>query len=466
MNILMHTIHFTRNWLTKSTKWVKRISRHPGIFLMLILFIGCEEEGGFLGRQLLPSDDNIQVGYENNFDITASTESIPPQYTFGVDTFLVGNLNDEKFGTLNASFASEITYDFTVPESYVGPNVNIHSPVLNLALLNTYGKQDVFPQLNVYQLSDIPDSNYYYSNANIADFKGDTLLNNELSRKDGNFIRIPLQEHFIQHIASFIEDDTLRFTYESFKELYKGLYVEASEEEGSNTLARFHLRASYLRFTIDSDSLDSKVYTLFFYRDTTTFRANYIQHDHTNTEVENAIGKPDMNKFYVQGFSGLQGKLTIEGLDAFKNSVNSKIAVNKATLFIPFDTDDNTSDIFSRPSRLMLSLTDGEFLPGSFDSGNNFPTSIFLVDRFNGKLNTANGGYSFDISKYVQNYVNEAVSSNEVLVFVPDLRRRLNDRSVVESVRQSITRTDRAILVNDSSDREISLEVFYNKLNE
>lgn len=466
MNILMLTMRFTRNWLTKNTEWFKRFSCYPGFFLILILIISCEEEGGYLGRQMLPSDDNIQVGYENNFDITASTDHIPPQYTFGIDTFLVGNLEDEKFGTVKASFASEITYDFTVPESYVGPNVNIHSPVLNLALLGTYGKEDVFPQLNVYQLSDIPDSNYYYSDANITDFKGDTLLNKELSRKDGNFIRIPLQEHFIQHITSFIEDDTLRFTYDSFKELYKGLYVEASQEEGSNALARFHLRASYLRFTIDSDSLDTKVYTMFFYRDTITFRANYIEHDRTNTEVEDAIGEPAMNKFYVQGFSGLQGKLKIEGLDAFKNSVNSNIAVNKATLFIPFDPDDNTAALFPRPSRLMLSFTNGELLPGSFNSGNTFPTSIFFVDRFNGKLNMAKGGYSFDISKYVQDYVNEAVSSNELLVFVPDLRRQLNETAVVESVRQSVTRTDRAVLVNDSSDRKISLEVFYNKLNE
>ncbi|NBC83227.1 MAG: DUF4270 family protein [Bacteroidetes bacterium] len=447
---------------------------------MFLIISGCNEDGGHLGREILPDDDNFKLGYEGNFDITATTQSASVQWTKGVDTLLVGSMDDPVFGRTEASFIVQLIFDEQRPGVFVGENPKIHSPVLNLGYINTYGQEDIYPQLNVYELPEIPDSVNAFSNTNIAEMYKGKLLNAEPSARQGNFIRIPLQESYIQDVLEFMDTDTtLAFidttgaTLAKFTDLFPGLYIAASPEEGSNTIARISADfvASYISFTVESnvgDSVLQKTLVLPFKHDTIeTFRANYIKHDYSNSVVTDSIDKPDAQKFYIQGFDGLEGKITINGLESFRNSVNSDIAVNKATLFIPYDENDNSFGDFPRPYRLMLSFPDGQFLPGSFNPSNSFPASIVYVNRFDGILDKSAGGYHFNISGYIQEYFNGGITSNELIVSIPDLpatRSANSNNIVVQTIRPSMTHPDRVILENSTSGKNITLEVIYNEL--
>jgi len=424
----------------------------------LILLNSCRKinEATTLGGDLIPPVDNIHT-----FDTTLEVETYNELFTLLNDSTRVSYntnqilgyvSNDPLFGKTDARMFLELkpaSYPFTfanLPDS-----VYIDSVVLILENAGVWGDTNVNQTVNVYELDQTnefrADTSYLlrqngltYSQLLGSRTFAPSILNDSISAyldsNTVNQLRIRLDDAFGTRLIRY-DTSAANNPYQSdsaFRTKFKGFAIQA--QAGGNALMRFNLTGAntklgiyykYEKKSATNPDLDTTVAYFNFktfdtYGTNGSASANYITRDYTGTPIQTAQGGTASDpEVFIQNAPGSFARIKIPGLAGLSNRV-----VHRAELVMEqiYDISDSTFP----PRYLMLDVYDPalsayRFMPYdfTFDVQGNPALGSFGAAPIDAKnqLGQTIKTWHFNLSRYVQNVVNQREQAYEMRLFAP-----------------------------------------------
>ena len=386
--------------------------------LFLIVLISCKKNG-----ELYPefNNENLSIHFTDTLNVVTTLvkdDSIP---TLSAGANLLGIYNDSVFGPASASFYTEITLNGS--NVNFGTNPLIDSVVLSMKYVSSnslYGSIITQQTVDVYRLDENLSKSDYYSNESLSYssyptplgsltfLPTDTLVqviqNADTTWQDAHE-RIRLSDAFGQDIlnagagTNTIADNT------ELLSLVKGLYITPSTTVSTTTLAPsegsilyFDMNSSLSTLTIfyRNDGIGTeKSYSFLINSESKKF--NHFEHNYSNTEIGKQLNglSHDSTLTYVQAMGGLKTKIVIPNL---KNlGKDGKIIINKAELvFNVSDVGNNLAPIENLALTGINAEGQATFLIDYFEG----------ADYFGGKYDETNRTYTFNISRHIQDLIN------------------------------------------------------------
>lgn len=390
--------------------------------LWLLVFAGaffsCKKREG----NIIIDGQGQGLGYDlirtDTFSLEASTireDSLPGN---GLPYSLIGFMNDPVLGKTRANvFASIIlnapASDF--PNTLTPDSAILFIPIING--LNFYGDKNAVQQWDIHPLISQFSSGSVYYQSDKPDYdknvktiwSGNAYPNSSDSFRHGNGklgfkpgIRIKLSAEMAKQLMQMPKD-----AYKSDDELKKyfpGLAILPQD----NGLTSGEGGIGVYGFS-SVGVLGSRASVFLYYNDTSTFVFNFAassrivttaQTGPYPTEVTSQLN--DSTKSFpmtwVQALNGLKTWVRIPGLLNISNAKN--VAVNRAQITF-YLKDTLFSSEFMAPPRLNL------FRPAGKGSNRNFVLSDGNNLNFGGVLNEAKGTYTFNITRHVQDLMND-----------------------------------------------------------
>lgn len=378
--------------------------------------MSCKKDG-----ELFPefNNENLTIHFTDTLNIVTTLLKDDSIRTDIAGANLLGIYNDSVFGPASASFYTEITL--------AGSNVNfennavIDSVVLSMKYVGVnslYGSIVAPMNIEVYRLTQQLTASAYYSNdiltynptplgslsflPNLTDTV--QVTQNGSTTWQAAHIRIPLSNTFGQEILDAGKDANVIANNTDLKALVNGLYITPSTNVTNTTLSKsegailyLDMNSSLSTLTVfySNDNGSEKSYSFIINSESKKF--NHFEHNYTGTEIEKQLTNVanDSTLTYVQAMGGVKTKLMIPNL---KNlSSDGKIIVNKAEIIFPVsEIGDNLASI---PTLALTGI-----------NANNEAT--FLIDYFEnaayfgGTYNASNKTYTFNISRHIQDLIN------------------------------------------------------------
>ena len=340
----------------------------------------------------------------------------------------LGNSIDPVFGEVNSSIYTQIrleqSYNF-IPTGGSIDSLVVDSVILYLTVNGFYG--DINEQVfSVTQLSeDIYKDSNYYSNSSISNnsdelssgisIKTNPLMPGTFSGElvDEAILRIPLD---ISNFALPIMNESGNSTLDGndgdgeFISFFKGIKI--STNSGNNGgLYYIDMLNSYTRIRL-------------FYRDTSGTSADHdtldfdfninancayfhsVNHDYSGTIINEATTQTEtgQNQFYLQALGGVNGIITIPGLN---DLLNEQVIINKAEIIFP--CENYSFDNFSPSSNLFLTrkntVNEDEFLPDFFEG------------KMGGEYNSSDKNYTFNITRHINEIMADEIDNDTLKIF-------------------------------------------------
>ncbi len=384
--------------------------------LFLIVLISCKKNG-----ELYPefNNENLSIHFTDTLNVVTTLVKDDSISTLSAGANLLGIYNDSVFGPASASFYTEITLNGS--NVNFGTNPLIDSVVLSMKYVSSnslYGSIITPQTVDVYRLDENLSKSDYYSNESLSysstplgslTFLPDmsntvqVIQNGDTTMQDAH-VRIRLSDTFGQELLNAGKNPNTILDNTELLSLVKGLYITPSTTVSTTTLAPnegsilyFDMNSSLSTLTVfyRDDTITKKSYSFLINSESKKF--NHFEHNYTNTEIDKQLNglSHDSTLTYVQAMGGLKTKIVIPNL---KNlSKDGKIIVNKAELVF------NVSDVGNN-----LAAIEKLALTGINAEGQ----AVFLIDYFEGadyfggKYDETNRTYTFNISRHVQDLIN------------------------------------------------------------
>jgi uncharacterized lipoprotein YehR (DUF1307 family) len=330
----------------KSFQWRKVQILSATFFCITLALTACKKKETMVGKDAFDAN-----GLLNSIE----TEVPLKTYTIEEDSVvsknqlhaLLGAYNDPKFGTVDASFYTQISLDNPGSTSF-GVNPMVDSIVLSLQYTGYYGENKA-QTFEVYELADelsaISDSIYYsFTTKNVNPtnlvFPGKETITPQPSIKSvvgtdtlAAQLRIPLKNS----LATYLMDGVALGKYvtqDLFHEYFKGIYVKVSDPNppsGQGAVYYFSLSAINSKLTIYYKN-DAIAKTFSFLMNGTSVDFNHLNFNRTGKPIDNLINNPELGKaeYYAQAFTS-RAVIEMNGInDIPKNSI-----IHKAQLIVP-----------------------------------------------------------------------------------------------------------------------------------
>jgi len=404
----------------------KYIFRLSFITLLMVFVSSCEK--GILkeGGDLLPKSDLVSISSIDTlhpvsytrFDDSVRTDN--PQFSY------LGQDYSPYFGSSKAGFVSQIRLN----PKWDGLSFTVDSMKLILHILSVEGVQsDAFHSISLYEISNqiFTDSAYYsttpvpltgfkVANIPLPVLKADTI-NDILLKLPGN--GVDLGNYLVRDTSQLFYNNTIP----DFRAYFKGFYfqMDPSPDPLILSLSLVYDQKNYFNYFVlyghdDAGSIIEYTFNLDAKNKNAVF--NVFQHDFTTATLgdkmahRNTTYKDTLS--YLQSLNGVYTKIALPGLETLKKDLSfGKIAVNRARLTIPvrFDNENNTRFISkSLPASLFLRYKAGNGIKYVVPD---YSMSAVDVNHafFDGKLDSVNKVYNFNIPAYVQAYLNDATDA-------------------------------------------------------
>ena len=375
------------------------------IFLFIILFISCNknEEIGF---ETQPQQNSLHVIFEKSISIFAYSVLEDSVRTDKTILNLIGSYKDPVFGITTAGMYTQ--FRLTTTSVNFGNNPICDSIILSLAYTKEfYGDTSSLLTLNVFELNeDFYSDKPYYSNNRLATFKKN-LANysftpnlvdsvNVGTSMVGPHLRVRLNNTLGQKILNASTSDLIDNS--TFLKFFKGLYISTNKVNTNGSI-----------LYINSLSTISKL-ALYYHNTTDTLTYNFVLNDncarfntfnHHNYKDAISSFKQQTNgdtslgdyTLFLQAMAGT--KIRLKFPDVINLSTIGKIAINRAELVLKIDLGTETG--FSPPDNLSLVVINKD------NSLSFLPDIAYGEAYFGGKYNSSTNEYRFNISKYIQN---------------------------------------------------------------
>lgn len=395
------------------------------MFGVLLLFVStlvaCNSEQNDLGLGVLPEEDLINV---RNISVSDKISS----YTFSesnivsnkASTNLLGSFNDPVFGKTTAHFASQ--FRLTAFPDF-GTNAIVDSVRLYIFYKNIYGDTLTTQHLKVYEMESYldPDAEYTQdidlksmaSDIPLAEFDFNPSVELDSATQDTNYqlLTIPLDNSLGEKLLS--ADSLDMINNDVFLQYFKGLYIESEEVSGEGALVTLH--------TLPTSSFQGSALLVYYNNDENTIeleedeepdtisqaylitdysaRVSAIEHDYAGTPFFDNLDSEEVEEdlVYVQPTGGLKSRITITGLESWKDSVN--MGINKAEIVFHVDTIESDIHNYPPPSELLFTFVapdEEEYRPIDY---------YFSPYFYGGSLDTSDYTYTFNITQHVQRII-------------------------------------------------------------
>lgn len=427
MSILMPiTIFMTRFYHSiRYSTGSKSLSFHFSFILAILIaafsIAACEEDPTVIGKELLPGSDFLTI---------ESTDTITPvSYTMYDDsirsdnsaTSHLGTTWDPYFGTTTASFVSELR----LKEDWDGEAWIADSVKLHLTFSSVSGGTGGTHTLNIREIAtQLSPTEKYYSTTTVAyeDLSIDIPLPT-LKEDTVNTIVLKITEP--QFAQRLLRDTSMLFhsnKVPDFRSYFKGLrfgltstgsplMATLSLSHGGNTGVQVGNR-SYKNFFViylHNSAGTTRAYYLILDAVNRNASFNQYNHDFSTAEAGKRIQHYNDPAYrdsttYLQSLNGVYTRIVLPGLAALKSSGQfGKVAINKARLTVPFFTDDVLYTEKSAPEFLYIRYRTV--------AGPKPIVPDFNVDEhhyyYDGLVDTTNHVYNFNISSFVQFYLED-----------------------------------------------------------
>ena len=431
--------------ISSASQWRKSFLLVLTVAISSILFSGCKDENE-LGRDILPDGDYLNTIFSDTTQVLTSTVKEDSLRADELSLQLLGSDKNPVFGLSTASVYSQVNLEGTPTFSNL-PQAD--SLVLILSYSGYYGDTSAQQTINVYRLSeDMRTDSSYYSNRS---FTHDLTSIGSLNYLPQPFtkvvvdsdtvaaqIRIRLDQSLADSIILLNGTPTLSSNAD-WLSYFKGLYIESMPVNVQGAISYFSFFNSKMTLYFhDTTNVNvSKTYNFSL----TGARLNHFEHDFTGYDAGNQLADSTVNDSinYVQAMAGLKMKITFPFLKHFTDS--GSILLNRAELKI-----NATAPIipYSLPQKMYLVIKDE-------NGQNSFPLDYFESSSYyGGEINTTGDGYSFNITRQLQRYLDGVVDDTEFYLIIA--------ASGVESTR--------AIIKSGSNpNSRMKLSLSYTKLN-
>jgi len=386
------------------------------LFLLSLLLITSCEESSFVGLEIQPPSDRFDVRSVTDTEVGTSVVTRDSVRSINHTRSLLGEMNDPLFGRSAASFLTQVGISALVD---FGTDPVADSLVLYLQITGSYGDKLDPQEISIYELSElIVFDSVYYSNLDPLNmiYDQDLLGSDVYSHTQGDSI-------IALHITSKDFQDKLIFAPDSavvsigaFITYMKGLYVTAACEGETGALFTINLNHSNSRMSLfyrNTDYPDSSFRYDYIINESAN-RINLFDYDHSTAVFFDVIDQTgtDDTVFYVQGGAGIMGRLDLDHLINWRDSM--PVSINSVRLILPVEENDQNADRFPPPARLSLfERGDDGLLYGIFD--------LALGDAyFGGTYNSQLKQYNLNITNFVQSLVKGKSDRSTIYVGVRD----------------------------------------------
>jgi len=330
----------------KLFQWRKVQILSATFFCITLALTACKKKETMVGKDAFDANGLLN---STEVDIPLRTYTIEEDSVVSKNQLhtLLGAYNDPKFGTVDASFYTQISLDNPGSTSF-GVNPIVDSIVLSLQYTGYYGENKA-QTFEVYELTDdlsaVSDSIYYsFTTKNVNPtnlvFPGKETITPQPTVKSvvgtdtlAAQLRIPLKNS----LATFLMDGVALGKYATqdlFHEYFKGIYVKVSDPNppsGQGAVYYFNLSAINSKLTIYYKN-DAIAKTFSYLMNGTSVDFNHVNFNRTGKPIDNLINNPELGKteYYAQAFTS-RAVIEMNGInDIPKNSI-----IHKAQLVVP-----------------------------------------------------------------------------------------------------------------------------------
>lgn len=413
--------------------------------LSLVVLNSCNEDAGFLGRNILPPSDDVYTRFYDQTVINTKVDTGKAMLTSPNSTMLLGSMADDVFGKKKADFMTRF-YCYPVT---MGSDRTIDSMVLSLKLTHIMGDIDFKPTLRVYELTDtLAYDSIYYSDLSVANYYNPAtiLFNQEIDPRD-TLIKIHLSNSELFNRLTLAPDSVFADVLE-FGELFKGLYITTDDVTDGGSIIYLNLydtESELKMYYRDDDTTGTKTFNMFM--NAYSPRVNIYRNEYKNSRATEFMDLPDQQDtlMFISSMAGLGTRIYLEDFETWKNVDSLPVAINQAELYIPVtDTLLTNENSDNYPAKLILLSYNEE---DEFDYLRDYRMDASGY-YFGGDYNIEKNAYVFNIGMHLQSYINGDIDNlNMILVSA-----------------SNATTAERVILNSAyASDRKMELRITYSK---
>ena len=414
----MHTMTFMTN-----SFWNQQNKNHstprqgmrkiilPLIALLIPALFSCSKDPVRIGLDLLPDSDFIEVWSTDTVGIRAYTMYNEESLSSDSTRMIAGSLYDSYFGTTNCDFVTQLR----VMSPWPARAFTVDSVKLTFVPSKVSGDTTAVHYMRICETGTLlTDTTDYYSaqDPDTINFLGQYLLPKLVAN---TAVAIKLDNW----VGDYLMRDTTQFYPASdfYKEFFKGLWFGIKSE------------TSPIMVEMDASvtaSIEPLAITVFYHSDTLSYNYSFVAthravnynrftHDRTTAEPDKQIiHVNDMvtdTAVYLQTYQGVYVKLDMPSLEPFRNVDN--LAVNKARIIAPVHLDGETYKESNMPPRIYVRYrnSEGRELP--------IPDLLHDVSFMDGTYYSEKDSYLFNITTFVQKYLDGEIEEPSVEFFLP-----------------------------------------------
>lgn len=437
---------------------LKHIFGKLGVALILsfIILQSCQDSI-LVGEDLL---DNEKLVLAFNDSLKLSSKTIPGERVVtqrpGVDsrTYILGNLDDETFGSLNASLYFTNALATTKPV-YTG-NIKFDSLVLVLAYdtLGNYGVSNPVHQIEVFQLTNtFSNKDTFYSDVQFEK-NPSPLISKEVrinTRDSVSYLdhvtskivkkrpqlRLRLDDTFGQMLLSdtnLTKNDTL------LNNFLKGFYIKSTPKNGPSTFGLNLVDASLASLNgvnklVMYYTLNDTLKKEYQYPIHASTPANYT-YNRTGSKVETFLNSTNSSDslVFLQGLGGVKTVVSFDDLSFLKDKL-----INKVVLDVYVSDLGNDFNLYPAPSQLIASYKNAsgkiQFIQ---DISQPIQNGLNFVNVFGGNV-TGTGNlrkYSLNITNHIKNALKDSEYDSDLYINMLTESEVLN-RAVIYGAKHS-----------------------------
>lgn len=439
---------------------IKSLFKILPVVVAMASIVSCEEDPTTMGKGLLPGSDFVDIKAIDTLGIRSYTMYDASERTDNPSISYLGQISDPYFGTTTASFVSQLRLKYDWP----GDVAFLDSMKLILSINKVQGATDAVNKLSFYEIDrQLYTDSTYYSNTPVAHtgFSMTDIVMPALRADTINNIEIKLPN--VLFGERLLRDTAMLFhsnTKPDFRSYFKGLHFELNSGNSpslltlslvnSQSTGYFIVDRYYNNFfVLYYHDIDGNKKSYYFILDAINKNAAFNKFSHNFATAETGKKIQHINDFYrdtltyLQGLNGVYTRMVLPGLENLrKDPVFKNAAINKAKLTVPFYLDTTLYKKSSVPAQLGLRYRTKSgikpLVPDYTMTGDTYHTF------FNGRADTVNMVYVFNIPTFVQKYLED--TSGDLL---PELE-------VIEG-----STTKNIILKGNSSKKPVKLDLTY-----
>ena len=368
------------------------------VLIVALTLFSCKKTPKKIGTDMQPASSMITVAFTDESDILTNTKNVNSVASTNIYMVTLGNMNDPVFGISNFDFFSQLS--LTTESQTWGNNAVADSVVLNLVYSGYYGDTLEYLTVNVYELEEDMISDTTYRSNYVFDYNPTMLADYSFSPRpltspdtvlDRGTLRIPIDPALGN---KFIANEASMTSNASFKEFFKGIYVDCVKSNAAGAICYFNPTHSYSYMRVyyhnDTDTLSYD-----FGISSTNVWVNHYTHDYTGHE--NIF--EDNSQLYVQGSAGTKVWIKFPNIKEWADAQNGNVVINEAKLVLTGSVTDTA--MYTPPATLVLV---GEKYGAD-------TTYVYLPDQYvgsnyyGGVYDKSSGTLWFRISEYIQKLV-------------------------------------------------------------